>query len=65
MAGLFEIREDLINNYERRQFEKRESGNGDDVWGVWDWDKGEWRRPANYTRQEAARMSGFLNRNRP
>jgi len=45
---------------ERRRFEHRQDGH--EFWGVWDWDRREWRRPPNYARQEAASMSLFLNR---
>ena len=62
MAGLFEIREGLINAYECRQFEHRESEQRDGVWGVWNWHAGEWSHPPNYTRQEAARVSSAANR---
>jgi len=44
---------------ERRRFQHLEL---DGHWGVWDWEHKGWRRAANYTRQDAARMSGFLNR---
>lgn len=61
MAGIFEITEGLVDNAcEFKRFEHCQ----DDYkhWGVWDWQRKELRRPCNYTQQETATMSGFLNR---
>lgn len=62
MAGIFEITEGLINDYESRQFEVRESDQRDGVFGVWDWEKGDWCHPPNYTRQEAGRIKRAAER---
>lgn len=56
------IRHPVAENYEFKRFQHLQSVQNEELWGVWDYAKGEWRRPANYTRKEAASMSRFLNR---
>lgn len=64
MTGSFEISEGLLDDScDFQRFAVRRGD--DDSWGVYDWERHSWRRPPDYTRQDAARMSLFLNRQPP
>ncbi len=54
------IRHPRDEDYEFKRFQHSEDRDG--IFGVWDYERKAWRSCPNYTRQEAATMSSFLNR---
>ncbi len=53
------IRHPRDEDYEFKRFQHMEDHN--DIYGVWDCERKAWRSQPNYTCQEAATMSRFLN----